>query len=367
VLGRRAGGPGPTVFVTAMLHGNEPAGAFAFRRVFEQIERADLPLQGELVGVAGNLAARAQRRRCLRDDLTRVWTEERVEALRARDPARDEAEDVEQRAVLDELEAAIARARGPVVVLDLHTTSGRSAPFALMSDVLRNRRFAFALPVPIILGLEETVDGTLLEYVTERGHSAVVVETGQHDDPPCVDRHVAVLWLLLVRAGLLRAEDVPDPAGWRPCLDAAARGLPRVVEVVQHHKIGPGEEFEMARDDFVGFQPVERGEVLARDQFRTIEAEYDGLLLMPRYQPEGEDGFFVVRPVRRFWLRLSRRVRRFGPMLRLLPGVARHPTRPRTLVVRPPARWLVVELFHLFGYRKRRREGDTWTFTKRNE
>ncbi|MGD2116193.1 MAG: succinylglutamate desuccinylase/aspartoacylase family protein, partial [Acidobacteriota bacterium] len=60
VLGRRAGDPGPTVFVTAMLHGNEPAGALAFRRVFEHIERHDLPVRGELVGVAGNLAARAR-------------------------------------------------------------------------------------------------------------------------------------------------------------------------------------------------------------------------------------------------------------------------------------------------------------------
>lgn len=367
LLGRRTGGPGPTVFVTAMLHGNEPAGAFAFRRVFEHIEHHDLPVRGEIVGVAGNLAAHAARRRFLRHDLNRIWDDRRVGALRARSPAHDEAEDAEQRAVLAELDAAIERARGPVVVVDLHTTSGESPPFALMSDVLRNRRFAFALPLPVILGLEETVDGTLLEYVTEKGHSAVVVETGRHDDPRCIERHVAILWLLLARAGVVDAEDVPDLAGWRRFLEAGSDGLPRVVEVVQHHKIAPGEEFSMVHDGFVGFQTVRRGQVLARDQYRTVEARVDGRLLMPRYQPEGEDGLFVVRRVRRTWLRLSRWVRKLDFLPYLLPGVSRHPNRPRTLVVRPPARWLVVELFHLFGYRKRRHEGDVWTFTKRNE
>jgi succinylglutamate desuccinylase len=355
------------VFVTAMLHGNEPAGALAFRRVFEHIERHDLPVRGELVGVAGNLAARARGRRFLRHDLNRVWTERRVEALRRRHPALDEAEDAEQRAVLEELEAAVGRARGPVLLVDLHTTSGESPPFALMSDVLRNRRFAFALPVPVILGLEETVDGTLLEFVTERGHSAIVVETGRHDDPRCIERHEAVLWLLLARAGLVDAADAPDLDGWRRRLEGGSDGLPRVVEVVQHHKIAPGEEFEMVHDGFVGFQRVRQGQVLARDQLRTIEARVDGRLLMPRYQPEGEDGLFIVRRVRRGWLWLSRWARKLGFLPRLLPGVSHHPTRPRTLVVRPPARWLVVELFHLFGYRKRRHEGDVWTFAKRNE
>lgn len=367
VLGRRAGGPGPTVFVTAMLHGNEPSGAFAFRRVFEHIESRDLPVRGEVVGVAGNLAAYDRGRRYLRHDLNRIWTEPRVEALRRQHPDLDEAEDAEQRAVLEELEAAIGRARGPLLLVDLHTTSGESPPFALMSDVLRNRPYAFALPVPVVLGLEETVDGTLLEYVTERGHSAVVVETGRHDDPRCVERHVAVLWLLLAQAGVVGTADVPDPGAWSRSLENGFHGLPRIVEVVQHHKIAPGEEFSMVHDGFAGFQRVRRGEVLARDQFRAIESRFDGWLLMPRYQPEGDDGLFVVRGVRRAWLRLSAWVRKLGFLPRLLPGVSRHPTRPRTLVVRPPARWLVVQVFHLFGYRKRRHHGDVWTFSKRNE
>ena len=58
-----------------------------------------------------------------------------------------------------------------------------------MSDTLRNRRLARALPVPVILGLEENVDGTLLEYATERGHTVIVVESGRHDDPAAVELH----------------------------------------------------------------------------------------------------------------------------------------------------------------------------------
>jgi len=66
--------------------------------------------------------------------------------------------------------------------------------------------------------------------------------------------------------------------------------------------------------------------------------------------------------VRAFWLGLSSLLRRLrlGALLRLLPGVRRHPSRRELLAVNTRiARWLALETFHLFGYRKLRRgEGE---------
>jgi succinylglutamate desuccinylase len=94
----------------------------------------------------------------------------------------------------------------------------------------------------------------------------------------------------------------------------------------------------------------------------------DGLLLMPRYQGQGDDGFFLGREVRAFWLRLSAWLRRLPleRVLPLLPGVRRDVRAHRTLLVRPSvARWLTFEVFHLLGYRWARRDAAELVFVRR--
>ena len=236
-----------------------------------------------------------------------------------------------------------------------------------MSDTLRNRRIAFARSIPVILGLEEAIDGTLLEYITQKGHAGLVVEGGEHDDPAAIDHHESVIWTTLVAAGLLAPSHVPDFAEHRRRLEASRDGLPRVLEVRHRHAIHEGDGFRM-KPGYRGFQRVQECEEIAHDRHGPVRAPEEGRILMPLYQEQGSDGFFIVRPVSRFWLRLSAVLRRMQlhVALRLFPGVTRHPTRPDALRVNPHvARWLVVEIFHLFGYRRRRPDGDHLIFTRR--
>ena len=53
-------------------------------------------------------------------------------------------------------------------------------PFVTVGDTLRNRRFAMNFPATIILGLEEQIDGTLLEYLNSLGAVTMGFEAGQH-------------------------------------------------------------------------------------------------------------------------------------------------------------------------------------------
>ena len=101
-----------------------------------------------------------------------------------------------------------------------------------------------------------------------------------------------------------------------------------------------------------------------------VRAPDDGLLLMPRYQTQGDDGYFMIRPVGRPWLRISALLRRLRleSLLPLLPGVRSDPDRPRTLRVnRKVARLFAVQIFHLFGYRHCRPEGEILLFSRRVE
>ncbi|MCA9545143.1 MAG: succinylglutamate desuccinylase/aspartoacylase family protein [Myxococcales bacterium] len=366
-LGRVKGEPGPVVFVVGGMHGNEPAGAFAALDVIAALTERGTPLRGELVAVAGNRKALEADERFLAGDLNRRWTPARVAQVRAQDPAEDDAEDAEQREILAELDQAEARGPLGLVVLDLHTTSGGGPPFVIMSDTLRNRGIAFALPVTTILGLEETVDGTFLDYVAARGHVGLGVETGQHRDALARMLHRSVIWLTLIAAGVVREADVPDAEAHRAALRTASGGAPQVVELLCRHGVAPEDDFRM-RPGYVGFQPIQKGEHLADNVRGPVRAPDHGLILMPLYQPQGSDGFFIVQAVKGSWLRLSALLRRLRAhwWLALLPGVRRHPERPHTLVVDPAiARVKVVQFFHLLGYRRQRQEAGRLVFERR--
>jgi len=363
-----SGRRGPMIVVVAGIHGNEPGGVQAVRRVLSALERAQLPLRGELLALAGNLKALQRSERYVARDLNRQWQAERVDELRAQDEAQDCPEDAEQRDLLRIFDRCVSEAAGPVVFFDLHSSSSDGPPFCCLGDTLPNRDIALALEVPVILGLEETIDGAVLEYFSARGLPGVAIEGGQHDAPHTVDRLEAALWLGLVATGALPEAEVPDAAGKRQVLRDAARGIPPVVELREHHRVTPEDDFVM-EPGFRSFKPVTKGDVLARDRSGPVTAVESGRVLLPLYQGKGEDGFFLSRDVRPFWLSVARWVRRcrLGVILPLLPGVRRHQGRRDGLVVDPRvARWLVRELFHLLGYRRCRSSGAKAVFMRRH-
>jgi succinylglutamate desuccinylase len=49
------------------------------------------------------------------------------------------------------------------------------------------------------------------------------------------------------------------------------------------------------REGYKNFQAIKAGEVLADDKNGEIVAPEDCLLLMPLYQRQGTDGFFLVK------------------------------------------------------------------------
>jgi len=76
------------------------------------------------------------------------------------------------------------------------------------------------------------------------------------------------------------------------------------------------------------------------------------------------------REVRPFWLKLSALLRRMGvaDWPHLLPGVRKDPREDGSLIVNTwIARFFPLEVFHLLGYRKRRRRGSYLVVSRRRE
>ena len=367
IIGRILGDSvGPSIIVMTGIHGNEPAGLQAAERVLETIRRNGIALNGELSVLAGNLQALKLKTRFIHNDLNRHWTPNTVAALSA---LRQEAvgEDRERRELLQVLAEVIAGARGQVHFLDLHTSSADGAPFVTVGDTLRNRAFALKLPLPLILGLEEQVDGSLLEYLNNFGFITMGVEAGQHHAESAVDVHEAALWLAMIAAEMVDPQSVPGLQRHEQLLAEASRTIPRVLEVRGRHAITPEHRFEM-EPGFVSFQPIQAGQVLARDRNGVIRAEESGRLLLPLYQGKGDDGFFIAREVAMVWLRVSALLRRLGlgSLIPFLPGVRRHPEQQEVLIVNTRiARFYPLEVFHLFGYRKLRQVGAALLVSRR--
>jgi succinylglutamate desuccinylase len=234
-------------------------------------------------------------------------------------------------------------------------------------DTLKNRELALALPITAILGLEEVIDGAMLGYYADRGHTAISIEAGQHDDPETVARHEAAVWLALVAMGAIDAHDAPSLERRQALLERTADGKPRVVEIRHRHVVRPGDGFAML-PGFASFQPIAAGAVVAHDRSGPIAAPTSGLMLMPRYQGQGEDGYFIAREVAPFWLGVSEALQRLraDAIVSRLPGVERVNGSATELRVDPHvARSYVIELMHLVGYRRGRDTDTRFAFSRR--
>ena len=92
------------------------------------------------------------------------------------------------------------------------------------------------------------------------------------------------------------------------------------------------------------------------------------MVLMPLYQRLGDDGFFIVRGVSRFWLWLSAFLRRLKvqEFVEYLPGVTADPHNRETLTINTHvARFFPLQVFHLLGFRRRKWVGDKLVVSRR--
>ena len=358
---------GPTLMVFGGIHGNESAGVRAARRVAERIRDSDLRLCGRVFLFAGNTRALLKGVRFVDSDLNRHWADANVtrNAPDSQLPPQF-SEDREQRELLEVLLPVIESAHGEVYALDLHSTSAEGVPFATVGDTMRNRRFATGLPVTILLGIEEQLEGTLLEYLNNIGAVTMGFEGGQHYAESTVNTHESLVWLAMERAGIIAWKDLPD-ADYHAQVVKNATGRPEILEVRYRHAITEEDGFTM-HPGYENFQRIRKNEHLADERSGPVRAREEGLILMPLYQKLGEDGFFIGRRIRPFWLWLSALLRRMriADLMHFLPGV--HPTERGREVLRVDtavARFFPLQVFHLLGFRKLRWAGESLIVSRR--
>ncbi len=356
---RRFGNDGPTVVCFGGIHGNEPAGVLALESVFEKMANREYPeAQGTFIGIRGNLQALTRKRRFLKYDLNRLWGRDRLEEIYGMQPEDRTAEEKELCELRRLLTWILRKESPPFYFIDFHTTSSETLPFITINDAVINRKFSSLFPVPVILGIEEYLEGPLLSHLNEFGYVCLGFESGQHEDPQAVTNAEDFLWNTLHFAGILSDKDLPEARVHLIRLRESAKGDHRFYEIFYRHALEKVETFRMA-SGFRSFQPLTKGTLLAHDKGNPIYLKKKGILFMPLYQKQGEEGFFLIRKIPSWALRLSAWVRRwnFQNTLVWLPGVRWDTADHRRLLVNlRVARFFSKPLFHLLGYRSKQKD-----------
>ncbi len=351
VFGRYYGNkPGPNVIFFAGIHGNEPAGILALIEVEKKLKDSKLDFKGNFFAIAGNMSAMAHGKRFLGKDLNRIWFPNSLIPKKDRAIVPEYKEKIE---ILNELIEIVDNGQ-PTYIIDLHTTSSHSVPFISISDTLKNRKIISSIPANLILGLEELLDGPMFSFFSELGLPAILFEAGHHEAISSFENHLAFIWLILAELKSIRKNKVPDYRRHLNILKKNTSGINKAFEIKYRYPIHPEEGFRM-KEGFVNFQKIQKGETIAFNKSGRIAAKRNGYIFMPLYQPLGTDGFFIVKEIRKFWFRASSRTRKWklDKLLGILPGVkaARLDT-DGFMIDKNMARYKVISLMHLLGYRK---------------
>ncbi|MDX5476992.1 MAG: succinylglutamate desuccinylase/aspartoacylase family protein [Cyclobacteriaceae bacterium] len=347
---------GSTVLFFAGIHGNEHAGITALEKTLPMLESNQL--SGTVYGIIGNLKALQKNKRYVDEDLNRIWTKERIGQLERKPTLLDEEK--EMRDLLNLIQQILKDCNGPFYFIDFHTTSSKSYPFITINDALINRKFAMQFPVPIVLGIEEYLDGPMLSYINQKGYVAIGFEAGQHQDERSVSHTEAFIYLTLNFTGSIKKRNFPNLVQNYDELNQSSGALHKVFEIVYLHKIGQWDRFKM-HVGFESFQVIRKGMDLAIHNDQIVKSPYTGRIFMPLYQSQGSDGFFIIHRIPYFALKLSAFLRKLkiDSLLTFLPGVSWGEKDKMVLKVNlKTALFQAKPFFHLLGYRVRLQEGD---------
>ena len=295
---------GPLLICIGGMHGNEPAGLRALNLVFTLLEREPevnpgFSFAGRVIGLTGNVQAVTRQCRFVQKDLNRLWTKEKIASIRSSAPTDLHNEDLELFHLLNLIESEIDSYQPTeVILLDLHTTSVKGGIFSIVTDIPRSTEIALQLHAPVIRGMLRGLEGTILHYFSNHHFDLPVTplafESGQHNETLSVNRAISAIINCLRSIGCVNPDDVENKHD--QLLIEYSRELPRLSELIMVHRLQPNDGFEMF-PGYKNFQRIRRGTVLAADKKGPIRAEADGLILMPLYQNQGEDGFFIIREI----------------------------------------------------------------------
>lgn len=289
---------GPLVVLLTGLHGNEYIGVQAVEEVLGILRESDGLVRGKVLAIRANLPALKHKVRYIDEDMNRIWFPSIIKKIRTTpEESLTSSERIEVKRLLRVLDQ-VEKQHGsyPTVLVDIHTFSAEGSMFTLPNQDPGQVDLLSEMYAPMVLGIGRSLRGTALKYYHNRGLFSFGLEGGQHENSLTKQNIIASVMLLLRAVGCIDAdENRPGMMDdYQKHLKSQTHHLPVQAELVYQHLIEEGDRFQM-RPGYKNFQPVKEGQWLASDRSGRIVAQCDGYILMPLYQQQGREGFFIIK------------------------------------------------------------------------
>ncbi len=281
--------PGPLVLAVGGIHGNEPNGPRAIRAFVNMLHTQQPLISGTFLGLLGNIRASTEHQRYIDKDLNRCFIPGYVTAANATLLGHEADE-------LREIAQILHRLRHDfedVCFVDCHTTSAQTIPYLSLNVHPLSIQLANRFPLNNVIGLQRSIPGCLTEYCNALDFRGFTFEAGQHVSAAAYSNQVAMLWLMLVYSGALSKHDLKTFRHYEKLLGVETPKHKRSFRLLSHYRIKDGEGFVM-RPGFRNFDYVPAKAHLADNRYGPILSPAAGYLLMPLYQKQGSDGFFLL-------------------------------------------------------------------------
>ena len=277
------------------IHGNEREGVTAAANVINNLKTHSKDLKGSIVGLKGNLKAISEYKRYIDYDLNRIWRKEFIDKLNDPDHVPKYHEETELKELYKAIHDVINTLKPEkVFFLDLHNTSSPKGTFAVSFSQKIQAKLRDNLKVPIIMGMEKVLKGTLIEYIENLGYHGIAFEGGDLNANTSGQILESGIWIILNTMGFIDKDKIPKYNAHRTFLNSLVNSFPLMNELLYVHKVNDNKDFKM-NPGYLNFQEIKKGDILAKNKDGEIIAPYSGILLMPLYQSQGQEGFYIIK------------------------------------------------------------------------
>lgn len=285
----------PLIIMMGSIHGDEPAGTSAIEMLSNHLPIENI--EASIVGLCGNKEAVRLKCRYILKDLNRVWSPITISKVKLGQFENLHNEYLEMSRLVDLVEKLIILCQPSMIYyLDMHTTSSDGSVFCILPDDKACKTFAEKMSLPMVHDMLSSLDDTTLHYFSTENLKvptiAIAFEGGHHKDPFSVYRCFATMMRFISATELVINTNLKENP-YDHMLDNYYEKMPHETYVKYRYNIVESRFFEM-RPGFRHFSPVKAGEILARYDGKHVTSPSDGHILMPLYQKQGSDGFFIV-------------------------------------------------------------------------
>lgn len=267
--------PGPHLLCLGGVHGNEPCGVFALRRIVDRLSGGDLHLKAGRLTIVPCCNEKA-----VEKDI--IYIDENLNRCVRKYDAPQNNEQKAAHALTSFIDQCD-------IMIDLHSTTAPTTPFGFLdTDSAEGRVLAGAVGLEkILIGwpalYPEDQSPTTQTYAEGAGKLALTIECGQHRDVEAPLRAEKYILNALSYLGL-------TPAGPLPSVTTAYLKMTGVF-------------YQKDNLSFVkqcqNFTPVKQGDAIAANaKGILVIAPYDGEIIMPRaVAKDGEELFYMATAI----------------------------------------------------------------------